>query len=180
MKISTYLLLSFFFAFVGMLFFCLKNEFIVIQYPTTTPQQTTNSYQTNKKGTVNFIFWKNSQWKTESHDLLLTNSKQQCLHHLIDALLTFLYEENYIEKKVSVQTVLLAASDQTAYISFDSNPLSKESSTLEKWLFIEGILKTIRENNIPLQYIQFLVHHQLMQDAHIDFSKPWPIDGFLS
>ena len=84
-----------------------------------------------------------------------------------------------MEKKVVVQTVLLSASDQVAYLSFDSGPLSEESSTFDKWMLIEGLFKTIRKNNVPLEQIQLLVHHQLMKDPHLDFSKPWPIDGFL-
>jgi len=84
-----------------------------------------------------------------------------------------------MEKKITVQTVLLSTSDQVAYLSFDSDPLSKESSTFDKWMLIEGLLKTIRENSVRLQQIQLLVHHQLMQDPHLDFSKPWPVDGFL-
>lgn len=161
-----------------MLFFAMKNELIIINYPTTTSQPVTNIHHASKKQ-VNLIFWQNNQWKTESHDLLWTRDKQQDLHRLINAWLTLLHEENNMKKKITLHTLLLSASDQTAYLSFDSDPLSKESATYDKWLFIEGLLKTIRENNISLQQIQLLVQHQLMQDSHLDFSKPWPINGFL-
>jgi len=178
MKTSAYLILSLFFAVVGMLFFGIKNELIILNYPTTRPELTINTNHASKKK-ISLIFWQNNQWKTENCDLLWTDNKQQDLHRLINSWLTLLHEENSMEKKITVQTVLLSTSDQTAYLSFDSDPLPKESSTFDKWMFIEGLLKTIRENNVPLQQIQLLVHHQLMQDPHLDFSKPWPIDGFL-
>ncbi len=178
MKSSIYFALLFLCSITGMIFFAMKNELIIINYPTITPQPVINVEPVSKKQ-VNLIFWQHNQWKTESHDLLWTHNRQQDLHRLINAWLTLLHEENNMEKKVTLHTVLLSASDQIAYLSFDSDPLSKESATYDKWLFIEGLLKTIRENNISLQQIQLLVQHQLMQDPHLDFSKPWPVNGFL-
>jgi len=178
MKTSAYLILSLFFAIVGMLFFGIKNEFIILNYPIARPQLVINRHHASKKK-VTLIFWQNNQWKTENNDLLWTQNKQQDLHRLINSWLTLLHEENGMEKKITLQTVLFATSDQVAYLSFDSDPLSKESSTFDKWMFIEGLLKTIRENNVPLQQIQLLVQHQFMQDPHLDFSRPWPINGFL-
>jgi hypothetical protein len=46
-------------------------------------------------------------------------------------------------------------------------------------MLIEGLFKTIALNNIHVAQVQLLVHHQLLQDAHLDFSLPWPIHGFI-
>ena len=43
---------------------------------------------------------------------------------------------------------------------------------------IEGILKTIRENNNAIQTVRFLVHHQPLRDTQLDFSFSWPVQGF--
>jgi hypothetical protein len=45
---------------------------------------------------------------------------------------------------------------------------------------IEGLLKTLRENDIKIQRIHFLLHHQPLVDYHLDFSHPWPLEGFLN
>lgn len=176
MKSLTYFLFFLFCIFAGILFFAIQNELIIFNLSTV---QKINQRKPANKKQVNLIFWQNNQWKTETHDLLWTNNKQQDLRCLINAWLTLLHEENIMEKKVTLHTVLLAASDQVAYFSFDSAPLPKESATIVKLLFIEGLLKTIRENNITLQEIQFLVQHELLEDPHLDFSKSWPINGFL-
>ncbi|MGB8366732.1 MAG: hypothetical protein WCD44_00070 [Candidatus Babeliales bacterium] len=177
MKPIIYSVFLFFCVIAGMLFFAIKNEFIIFNIATIT-QEVSNEKPASKKE-VHLIFWQNNQWKAENHDLLWTHNKQQDLHCLINTWLTLLHEENNMEKKVTLHTVLLATSDQTAYLSFDSDPLSKESATTGKLFFIEGLLKTIRENDISLQEVQFLVQHEQMQDPHLDFSKPWPINGFF-
>jgi hypothetical protein len=83
-------------------------------------------------------------------------------------------------KTVSLQSAMLSPAQHELYISFTRNPLEKEKSIQEKWLFIEGLLKTIRENGLMLQAIHFLVQHQPLNDPHLDFSKPWPLQGFLT
>jgi hypothetical protein len=84
-----------------------------------------------------------------------------------------------MEKKVSLQSVVPSPSGVEAYISFDRNPFTKNQSTYEKFMWIEGLLKTVRENGIQLQSIYFLVHHQPLTDFHLDFSNAWPISGFI-
>ena len=56
----------------------------------------------------------------------------------------------------------------------------KEANTFEKWMFIEGILRTLKENGIPVQQVQFLRLRVPLNDPHLDFSKAWPIQGFMS
>jgi hypothetical protein len=88
-------------------------------------------------------------------------------------------EEKIISKAISVQSAMLSPAGHELYISFNRNPLKKEKSTYEKWMFIEGLLRTVRENKIVVQAIHFLIHHQPINDHHLDFSKSWPLVGFL-
>ena len=50
----------------------------------------------------------------------------------------------------------------------------------KKWMMIEGVLKTLRENNITVKDVHFLVQHQPLSDPHLDFSVAWPLHGFIN
>jgi len=66
------------------------------------------------------------------------------------------------------------------YLSFDHNIFAKEETIFKKWMLIEGLLKTLAFNGIAISYVQFLVQHQQLHDAHLDFSLAWPIQGFMA
>jgi hypothetical protein len=70
-------------------------------------------------------------------------------------------------------------SSRIIYLSFDHNVLNKEETVFKKWMLIEGLLKTILSSNISITHVQFLVQHQQLHDAHLDFSVPWPVHGFM-
>ncbi|HZW61067.1 MAG TPA: hypothetical protein VFF04_02480, partial [Candidatus Babeliales bacterium] len=97
----------------------------------------------------------------------------------INSWLSLLDEEHIMDSKVMLQTAILSQSGQEAFLSFDRNPLPAECATFETWMWVEGLLKTIRENDIQLQSIRFLVHHEPLIDEHLDFSNSWPAQGFL-
>jgi hypothetical protein len=101
------------------------------------------------------------------------------MQYLINAWLTLLDEENVMSKKVTLQSALMSAHGHL-YVSFDRNPFDENSPTYDTWMWIEGLLKTIRENEPSIQSVHFLVHHHPMEDNHLDFSNPWPITGFLN
>lgn len=164
----------------GLLFFAIYNERIVIQYSRdcVTAEQLAQQHAATKKQ-VYLIFWHTNQWKSETQEIIWTDSKAQNVTHLITGWLHVLKEENITDKKINLQAAMLAPSDYDAFLSFDDNPLPKNGPMIDKLRLIEGLLKTIRENNIPLQTVQFLVDHQPLKDPHLNFSNPWPITGFL-
>ena len=45
-------------------------------------------------------------------------------------------------------------------------------------MWIEELLKTIKESGIPVQTIRLLVYSKPLQDNHLDFSHSWPISGY--
>ena len=47
-------------------------------------------------------------------------------------------------------------------------------------MWIEGLLKTVRENNIHVQSLYFLVRNKPLHDAHLEFCHPWPLAGYLA
>ena len=124
------------------------------------------------------MYWHNGAWQTEHQELIWgSNTEKNCLY-LINTWLTLLDEEGIMEKRVTLQTALLSPSGQEIYLSFDRSPFQPEDSTFAKWMWIEGLLKTLRENEVKLTNVQILVHHQPINDQHLDFTNPWPLQGF--
>ncbi len=115
----------------------------------------------------------------EETELIWSDDLAKTIELLINSWLSLLDEEEIIEKRITVQSVALCPRQQEAYLYFDRYPFNKEESTFEKCIFLEGLLKTIRHNDIKIQLVRFLVHHEPMQDYHLDFSNSWPIAGFL-
>lgn len=165
---------------VGLLFFALYNERIVIRSSQTslTPHYLANQKSAHKK-TVSLMFWNSNKWKSETQEIIWGDNKQENLTHLVNSWLHLIAEENKVDKKITLQAALLAPGDYDAFISFDASPLPQNGPTIDKIRLLEGLLKTIRENNLQLQTIQFLVDHQPLKDTHLNFVSPWPISGFL-
>jgi len=168
----------------GFLFFAFYNNWIVLflpSYNVATLGKSKNFAQ--ERVDVDLHYWNNKQWNKEKVNLLwCQENNADNIKYLINGLLNLLEEEKVAKDRVGVlQNVLISSSGQQAYLSFDRNPFAQDkNSTHDKLMLIESILKTIRENNIKIQGVYFLVNHHVMQDYHLDFSKPWPINGFLS
>lgn len=162
-------------------YFAYHQQWIIIQGPRSSSQsisEATKKSVTKKR--VKRIFWRHDAWHTEETELLWADDKAENCMHLITSWLTLLDEEAVMEKKVSLQSVVFSPSGIDAYCSFDRNPFDKNDAVFDKLMWVEGLLKTMRENDIKIQSVQFLVHHQSLHDFHLDFSNPWPITGFVT
>jgi len=152
----------------------------MLRFPSykTESEQTTQQLRAHKKPATLF-FWHNKRWNKETVEILQTNDNAQTAQHLLNSWLTLLDEEQVMAKKVMLQSALLS-DDQQLYLSLDRNPFNETDSTYDKLMWIEGLLRTVREQSISVQGVRFLVHHQPMQDYHLDFSNSWPLAGFLN
>jgi hypothetical protein len=222
MKISvtSYFFLSLITLIVGVLFFAYQQKIIIFNIASASIP--TDITATAQKKPVSLFYWHNNQWQSEQIYLLFTNNPSDVMPVLINRWLSLLHTEKIIKKKSSVQAALLSYDGKTLFISFDRAPWNKESCTYEKWMQVEGLLKTIRcsaarpepvEGNersnsstqpshkasagkqagllvlsgvegspragFSIKKVCFLSHHQPLQDPHLDFTNPWPIDGFL-
>lgn len=175
--IRYYIITSMLAFFSALLFYAIYNNWIILRMPWQVDNIVNNVLIIQKKE-ITFHYFHGDKWKTEKQDLLWSDSIEKNIFHIINAYLVLIDEEHITTKKISLQSVLVTPS-YTAYVSFDRNILHKEETIFKKWMLIEGILKTINRNNIPITHIQFLVQHQLLQDTHLDFSLPWPIHGFI-
>jgi hypothetical protein len=167
----------------GIIFFSLKKEWVILNVPkyqeNLLEKNKQKNYITTKK-TINLFYWHGNKWNKENTEILWSNNKIDNINKIINNWLNLVDEEKIIDKKVTLQNTLLSFDNQEIYISFDRNLLSSESSTYDKLMLIESLLKTLRDNNIENYKIYFLVNHAQMQDTHLDFTHAWPINGFIS
>lgn len=163
----------------GILFFAYHRHIIIFNIPTFRKlaiKPTEQSVPVLKKK-MKIFFWYQEEWRREDVGLLEYDDIAKTLQCLVSAWLNVLDDHNLNQKQLSVQSVAFSIQHE-ALISFDRNPFCKESSTFSKWMWMESLLKTIRENIPMVQAVYFLVHHQPLNDYHLDFSRAWPICGF--
>ncbi len=175
MKYSSLFSLSIISLGVGILLLAVHNEWIVISI---THQRKTEYSQPIDKKNISLHFWHNNNWVIEHETVLWNSEPSHNIQSVVASWLSIMDTEQYASKKVSLESVILAPNNHL-YISFDRHPFSKESSTIDKLMWLEGLLTTLKNAHLGLQSVHFLVHHKPLLDSHIDCTRPWPIDGFL-
>lgn len=162
---------------LGIFLFAYHQEWLIIRMPQIGISRATTI---KIKKPITIHFWHDNRWHTEKQDLLWSNDPADNMYYLITNWLNTLDSEDITSNKISLQTAIISPSGNDAYLSFDHNPLQPEWSTFEKWMWIEGILKTIREQQLPIHSVYILVNHKPLIDRHIDGTHSWPISGFLA
>lgn len=180
MKKSLLTVIFLIFVLLGALFFAYQQAWIMISLPSRSTQQSGQMHHQTTPKTVTLWFWKNNKWLHEKSEMIYTNDTAQNMQLLCNIWLQLLEEEHITDKQTTVQSVSLNKSRNEAFISFNQNFLNPQASTYDTCMLIEGLLKTIRHNNIVLSSIRFLVHHQTIQDDRLNFEISWPITGYIS
>lgn len=175
---STLILLCICAAAIGCFYLAIERGFLVINLQSRVSNQATTLPEFEKKP-ITLTYWHNDRWMHEQVEIIWSDNCQQTVKHMVDAWLTLLDDERIMDKKVTLQSCLCSSNQQELLLSFDRNPFPVQASTYEKWMWIEGLLKTIRDNGIKVQAVRFLVHHQELHDYHLDFTNSWPINGFI-
>ena len=128
---------------------------------------------------VKLYYHKGEKFLFEEKALVWFSDKAENLKHLINSWLLFLHGERIINKKIYLESVGLDKTDLQVYLSFDATPIDREWSIFNKWRFVESLFKTIRSSGLGIKSIVFMSGHNTLEDDHLDFSVPWPIEGFL-
>ncbi len=160
---------------VGILLFAHQYEYLIIRLPQKIP---TMHQPIEIKKTVLLHYWKNHQWYKETQKMIWSQNMTQNIQRLLNYWLHLLEESDIINKRITIQSIAIAPNEQDLYISFDRTPFLKKWSIFHKWMFMEGLLQTIRSNTSRLYTVLFLIRHQTIADTHLDFSHPWPIIGY--
>ncbi len=176
MSIKKLVILLIFGLILGLLLIALKQNYIILNFWTSGTAQTASASHKKK---VIIYFWHNDQWKQEEVQLLVDSHVYNNAYHMMSQYLQLLHDESIIKHKVNVQRVIMNYDNQEIFISFDRLIWNKDTCTVEKLMIVEGILKTLKKNEPSIKKVQFLMNHQPMTDAHLDFTNAWPIDGFL-
>ena len=171
------IIISFLLLFCGVLFFLQQESWIIINFSTPKSFIKKNNVSIQPKETPIWIF-ANGTFKKETAEIIFSNDHAQTIKMLINSWLTTLEEENITDKQITVQSVILSPSGQDAFICLTETPLNKQTSTHTKLMVIESMLKTLKDAKLGITNIRLLVHHQPMQDPHLNFDISWPVTGF--
>ncbi len=175
-SLKNYIILSGVSFCMALIFFAFYNQWVVVYIPRSCDNNI-QSIRIQKKQ-IQHHYFHGDKWKSEKQELLWHTSNEKNIFHLVNTWLALLDEEHVISKKTTVQSVLIDVSG-CIYLSFDHAIFGKEDTIFNKWMLIEGLLKTIITSGIVCSRIQFLVQHEPLHDAHLDFSQPWPLHGFM-
>ncbi len=182
MKIITGLSISFLCISIGLLYFAIQHNWIMVQIPfiSSGAQENSALNQVGKKTTVHVWYYNHGSLIQEPIPVLWYDYIPTTVRAITQGWLAVLEEAGCCNKKIAIESVIPSQGDQEINISFTRNLFDQEESIMDKLLRLEGLLKTLRENKMPYKYVRFLVHHQPMYDPHIDLSYPWPITGFMA
>lgn len=164
---------------LGSVIYCIKNNIIIIRNLNApyTEYKISHTFREQKKQIILFFF-KNGAFKQEVEHIVLTENKQENIMILINRWLSLLADEQITPFRVNLQSASYDNSGTKVIISFEQSFLSASDSLYKKLMCIESLLMTIRQNAKEIQELYLLVHHQPLQDPHIDTSRAWPIHGF--
>lgn len=162
----------------GLLFCAYQQGWIIFRRPTLTSKIDSAQPVATKKA-IKLTYWHNGSWHSETTQLIWPAQTARAVEYLVTSWLSQLDEEGITPKKVTIQTVMVTPSGQ-AYISFDHTPFDGQQTIQEKWLWVEGLLTTIRENANTIQSVRLLARHKPLHDPHLDFTNPWPLHGFFT
>lgn len=163
--------------FFGFAYYIINNEWVIIKLNNNKEKVFVKKAC---KSPFILYYWQNDQWHSESKELIdIKDNKAKTIEYLISSWLGLLDEEQILSKKVSLQSVMVDSTGQEVFISFDRSLFDKNSSIKQKWYLIESLLRTLRANISGIQKVYVLVHNQLINDDHLDFSQGWPISGFI-
>lgn len=165
----------------GILFFLIQRKWLIIHWAFQPIQSNAPliSKDNTKQQKVRVYFWKDDKCRHDDVTIIWNiENKHDILKHLIDNWFSTLQDEKIFTKKLRVENVAIGSSEQEAYISLSQNIPWQEWPIIQKWLLIECLLKTIKESGLGIKFISLLVNNKPLEDAHLNFIQPWPIDGF--
>jgi hypothetical protein len=163
---------------IGLVYFGIQKQIIIVRVPPYTSTAGQSEGQSQSKRNIMLYYWCQGAFKQESIAVIDAASQADTLHYIVTNWLTLVEQTSVLNKKVSLESVMLSTAHD-AYISFDHSIFMKNESTYEKWMRVEGLLKTIRTANMGINRVCLHVRHSPLADAHLDFSRGWPVHGFM-
>jgi hypothetical protein len=156
---------------LAVIFFAYQQELILIQ-----PYGWQQLASAAQEQPLAYTLWlhANNNWKHEQERCLDPQDTNALLYHIMQRWLHYAYREGVINKKINVQSTMLAHDNKHLFISFDRNPFRLESSTHQRMLLIKSLLKTVAQQP-SVTHVRILVQHAALEDPYIDFTINWPV-----
>lgn len=165
---------------IGCLFFLYQESYIIISLPfkqTISAQTIKNSTNTHLQN-VSLWFFTHNKYKKETTEIVFSDDSAQNIKLLLNNWFLVLEQEGIINQQINLQLVAQGKS-KDLFISLSQSPFNRESSSYQKLMIMESMLKTIRENQPGISSVWLLVQYQPLIDDHLNFEIGWPIEGFL-
>ena len=163
----------------GGLLFAYRNNWIILRTPWghSTVQQTHDA----EKKKITISHYGRHGLVSEPHHMVW-HAEHIPLNalRLTNGYLTTLYEEALLDKKIQLQHASTSTTQQELLLNFSHDLFPEAAPIYEKWMIVEGLLKTIRDELPTIKQVRLLVNHKPLVDHHLDFSKSWPVEGFLN
>jgi hypothetical protein len=164
----------------GFIFFLYQESWLIINLPSQSKSLSpTFTNKSEYQETVLYI-WNHNRIEKETGQILKTGHRAEVIQDLINQFLKLCQEADSIQQATHVQSVIWSDNQKTIFISFNQSLFDKQSSTFEKLMIIDSLLKTLKNTQLDIAYVQFLVNHQPLQDSHLNFEIPWPMSGIDS
>lgn len=174
------LLLLLFVFLAGIIFFLIQKNILLIKFfgKNNTESYLIKDNSISYKTEINLYYFKDYNFYSEKRDFVIFKDKIETLKHFIGDWLLLLQSEKILKNNINIDFISLSQEQDIVYLSFNRSFLDINWSIFEKWNCIESLLKSLKEAKFKLKEIVFLVDNKVMQDDHLDFSKPWSILGF--
>jgi hypothetical protein len=176
MKRTTTLILSIVSILGGMLFFSVTHNIIIIRFP--SPTQSESTHKPLHKTLMRFTYWKGTTRSYEWRPIIQDDEDIVNAQRIITTYWTIIEDNGLLSSRIHVESTATDRTGKVLLCSLSNNPCSIETSTLDAWLIIEGLILTLRELMPQFQKILFLVNHEPLIHPNLDYSRPWPLEGF--
>ena len=164
----------------GLLLFFYQESWFIITCPLIHEETYNPLYHQNTSyKTITLYAWSQNKYKKETTEIIHSDNTTQNIKLLLNSWLQFVDDEHITDKETQIVSVSLSPSKQEAFICLNQYPFEKDWSTYRKLMWIESLLKTLRDNKIHISGIRLLVLHQPLIDDHLNFECSWPISGYL-
>lgn len=180
MKYLYYSIVCIILLFTGAFFFFYQESWFIITCPLIHKEEYNPlQHQNIIYQTVNLYAWSHNKYKSETTEIIHSDNIAQNIKLLLSSWLMFLDDEHITDKDTQIISVCLSPSKQEAFICLNQYPFERDWSSYQKLMWIESMLKTIRENKVPITAVRLLVLHEPLLDDHLNFNISWPILGYL-
>ena len=164
---------------IGIILYAYQKEWIIIIPPYARVMHESESiHKELQHQKIVLFFFKHKQWHKEHVNIIWSSDACHNAKTIANNWLMLLEDEKIIDKDIQVISAVISPSKEL-FISFNKEPFHKQDATYTKLMIIQGLLKTLQENKIPVQSVRFLIHHQPLPDDHLNFSISWPLSGFI-